>query len=111
MHILTVEHISSLEGRIITLSKRIEDALNRPSFPLAYSNEALGKLLNVSSRTLQEWRDTGKIKFSKVGRLIFYRHEDVSTMLYEHTSGTFQFESVRCRRKTNNHFKTSFNGK
>jgi len=111
MIILTVEHISSLIEKVNTLSQKLDNALSGHSTPIAYSNQALANLFGVSLRTLQNWRNTGKIRYVKVDRIILYRHEDVATMLYEHISGVFQFDTARRRRKTIGHPKTSAHGK
>lgn len=39
------------------------------------------KLLNISAGTLHTLRVTGKIRFSKVGKLNYYRREDIERML------------------------------
>ena len=41
------------------------------------------ELLHVSTRTLQNWRDNGLIKFSKIGAKIYYRADDVESFLME----------------------------
>lgn len=39
------------------------------------------RLLKISSGTLQHLRDTGRLRFSKVGGIIYYQHEDIQSML------------------------------
>ena len=39
------------------------------------------KLLNLSIRTLQRYRDEGKISFSQVGSKIYFTREDIQTLL------------------------------
>lgn len=39
------------------------------------------RLLKVSPGTLQHLRDTGKIKFSKVGGIIFYCRSDIDQLM------------------------------
>ncbi len=39
------------------------------------------KLLKISSGTLQHLRDSGQLKFSKVGGIIFYEVKDIEEML------------------------------
>ncbi|MBB5638246.1 hypothetical protein HDE68_004175 [Pedobacter cryoconitis] len=39
------------------------------------------KLLSISPGTLQGLRDTGKLKFNKVGGLIFYKYDDVIALV------------------------------
>lgn len=51
-------------------------------------------MLNISRRTLQNWRDNGTIPFSKKGNKIYYRRSDIEAMLAAH---------VRTRRKEADH--------
>ena len=39
------------------------------------------KLLNISKRTLQHYRDTGVLPFSQIGHKCYYRREDVELLL------------------------------
>ncbi len=39
------------------------------------------KLMGVSPRTAQVWRDEGKIGFSQQGKKIYYRMSDIETFL------------------------------
>ena len=39
------------------------------------------KPLKISSVTLQHLRETGRLRFSKVGGIIYYQHEDIQSML------------------------------
>lgn len=41
------------------------------------------KMLHISRRTLQTLRSNGKIRFSKIGRKIYYRRQDIQNMLAE----------------------------
>ena len=49
-----------------------------------YSNEEFIKLMNISKRTAQNWRDEGKITFSQIGGKIYYSTEDITIMLNNH---------------------------
>lgn len=40
------------------------------------------KLLNISKRTLQHYRDTGVLPFSQIGHKCYYRREDVEWLLW-----------------------------
>jgi hypothetical protein len=42
------------------------------------------EMLHVSRKTVQRWRTSGKIWYSKVGKKIYYRREDVDGMLVEY---------------------------
>ncbi|MFV0537995.1 MAG: helix-turn-helix domain-containing protein [Dysgonomonas sp.] len=50
-----------------------------------HSNRDVCKMLQVSSRTLQDWRDTGKIPFIQIKGKILYRQSDMLKWL-EQTS-------------------------
>lgn len=41
------------------------------------SNRDVCNMLHVSSRTLQDWRDTGKIPFIQIKGKILYRESDI----------------------------------
>lgn len=41
------------------------------------SNRDVCKMLHVSSRTLQDWRDTGKIPFIQIKGKILYKQSEV----------------------------------
>lgn len=53
------------------------------SKPILRTSEVC-ELLGVSPRTLQYWRQKGIIKFSKIGRSIFYAEKDVRKLLEEY---------------------------
>ena len=47
-------------------------------------NHEVSKKLNVSLRTLQEWRDTGLIPFIQIKGKIIYRQSDIDKLLQKH---------------------------
>ena len=42
------------------------------------------KLLSMSKKTLQTWRDTGLIRFSKIGGKIYFKLSDIDNTLEKH---------------------------
>lgn len=44
-------------------------------------NQDVCLLLNISPRTLQTYRDTGKISFSQVNHKIYYKSSDIQELL------------------------------
>lgn len=46
-----------------------------------YSTEGLMALLQVSRRTVQNWRDEGTIEFSQINGKIYYRMSAIAKML------------------------------
>lgn len=58
-------------------------------------NEALLKLLDESSRTLQKWRDTGVLPFTRIARKVYYRADDVDRLLNSNLTGGWKLEPLR----------------
>ena len=46
-------------------------------------NQEFMKIMNISLRTAQLWRDTGYIGFSQLGNKIYYRIKDIQGLLNE----------------------------
>jgi hypothetical protein len=46
-------------------------------------NEAVCKLLTISQRTLQSYRDNGTIPFSQIGHKCYYRAADIERFIKE----------------------------
>ena len=47
-------------------------------------NKEFVKLMGISFRTAQTWRDEGKIGFSQEGKKIYYRMSDIDLFLENH---------------------------
>lgn len=45
------------------------------------TNDAVMKYLGLSRPTLQRYRDSGRLPFSKIGRKVYYRRSDVEELL------------------------------
>ena len=78
------EFISSLDSMlsgIESIVKHCKPHLNGERF---LSNNEVSKKLNVSLRTLQEWRDTGLIPFIQIKGKIIYRQIDIDKLLQKH---------------------------
>ena len=75
------EFISSLDSMlsgIESIVKHYKPHLNGERF---LSNNEVSKKLNVSLRTLQEWRDTGLIPFIQINGKNIYRQRDIDKLL------------------------------
>ena len=78
------EFISALDSMLIgieSIVKHYKPHLNGERF---LSNNEVSKKLNVSLRTLQEWRDTGLIPFIQIKGKIIYRQSDIDKLLQKH---------------------------
>ena len=74
------EFISSLDSMlsgIESIVKHYKPHLNGERF---LTNHEVSKKLNVSLRTLQEWRDTGLIPFIQIKGKIIYRQSDIDKL-------------------------------
>lgn len=45
------------------------------------SNRDVCRMLHISSRTLQDWRDTGKIPFIQIKGKILYKQSEINKLL------------------------------
>lgn len=61
----------------------------KPSYETWLTTEEVSNLLKVSKRTLQNYRDEGKIGFSQVGSKIYYKSSDIDAFLENHYNPTF----------------------
>ena len=48
---------------------------------IIFDNHEFLKVMNISKRTAQQWRDTGYIGFSQLGNKIYYRLSDIKALL------------------------------
>lgn len=68
----------------VELLKEIKKLLANAPTPLPrpwLKSHEVQKMLKISPGTLQHLRDSGQLKFSKVGGLIFYEMKDVERMI------------------------------
>lgn len=75
------------EDNYIKIEKKLSELINQleinrlPNSVQVLDNSQLMKLLNVSIKTLQHWRDNGIIGFSQIGTKIYYRISDIQVFL------------------------------
>lgn len=86
MNILNIEQraYEMITARLKTLADRV-DKISKERGDMSLKkwldNQDVCMLLNVSLRTLQNYRDSGKIGYSQIGHKIYYRPEDVEQLL------------------------------
>lgn len=81
---LSLDRISSLMEKLF-LSRK--PALHGESF---YTDEELSKKLKISRRSLQDYRNEGRISYIKLGGKILYRSSDVEKLLEENYRESFR---------------------
>jgi len=73
-------------SRLDELTQKLETIYRRNGL-IVLSNEDVIRILKVSPNTLQVWRNQGLIKFSQVGKKLFYLIEDLIQFLDDHKNG------------------------
>ena len=74
---LSLDKLSSALERVFSSRKPM---LSGESF---YTDEELSKKLKISRRSLQDYRNEGRIPYIKLGGKILYRSSDIEKMLEE----------------------------
>lgn len=88
MEVLNVDarHVSSLASKIEALQKQVQNLKVRSEekklSPWLDAQEVC-LLLNISTRTLQNYRDKGLLAYSLVGGKCYYRPEDVELFILQ----------------------------
>lgn len=70
-----LESFSELAGKVRKLTER------NTGMKTWLDNEDVCRMLNISKRTLQSYRDSGKLAFSQINHKIYYKPEDVEAFL------------------------------
>lgn len=56
------------------------------------TNQDVSKLLNLSTRTLQDWRDNGVISYIQISGKILYRQSDILKLLEDNYEESWRGE-------------------
>ena len=89
--ILTQEQYNEIINRIDEIKTEIKGS-SKSSENDFVDNVDFIKLMNISKRTAQAWRDEGKISFSQVGGKIYYKMSDVQEMLKHNYNPAFKIK-------------------
>ena len=81
---LSLERLSAAMERLFTSKK---PTLNGDSF---YTDEELSKKLKLSRRSLQDYRNEGRIPYIKLGGKILYRASDIEKLLEDGYKESFR---------------------
>ena len=87
--ILTQEQYNEIITRMDEIKSEIKGT-SKSSENEFVDNSDFIKLMNISKRTAQAWRDEGKISFSQVGGKIYYKMSDVQEMLKHNYNPAFK---------------------
>jgi len=74
--VLTSPELESIIAKTVQLTLSMQQYQSTPQDRPVNEMEAK-KLLNVSRPTLLEYRKSGKLKFSRIGKRIFYKYSEI----------------------------------
>lgn len=74
------QRVETIERKVVTLCRQQQDmGLKR-----WLDNQEVCETLGISKRTLQNYRDSGLLPFTRLRHKIYYKPEDVERMLRHH---------------------------
>lgn len=75
--------------RELTLLKSYLAGLRLFTGKRTFNNKTLSEHLGISTRTLQHWRDEGRISFTQIKDVILYSEEDIESFMKKHKRVSF----------------------
>lgn len=72
---------TALDEMLDTIGQALKNRTPHLNSEKFLTNKDVCGMLHVSSRTLQDWRDTGKIPFIKIKGKILYRESEILNLL------------------------------
>ena len=95
--IITDKQWAMLRDEIVALAQTCHKAFGESSKHTDWlHNGDVCRLLNISKRTLQHYRDTGVLPFAQIGHKCYYKREDVERLLQTKS------EKTKSNKQTNN---------
>lgn len=79
--LITVEDYKALQCTLTRLEGKLDKIIPQLLDEVTYRPEEVCKMLDVSPKTLQNYRDKKQISFSQVGPKIWFTAQDVQTFL------------------------------
>ena len=71
----------ALDELLDTIQQAIKNRTQHLNGEKFLTNRDICQMLHISSRTLQDWRDTGKIPFIQIKGKILYKESEISNWL------------------------------
>lgn len=72
-----VSFLTALDELSVTIQQALQNRTPHLNGEKYLTNREVCQLLRISSRTLQNWRDTGKIPFIKLKEKILYKESEI----------------------------------
>lgn len=76
-----VSYITALDELTAIIKQALQNRTPHLNGEKYLTNREVCQLLRISSRTLQNWRDTGKIQFVRIKGKILYKDTGVNNLL------------------------------
>jgi hypothetical protein len=77
----TEEMLEKIHSRISELALNVKTKQHLNPENIILNNQEFMKLMDISKRTAQQWRDSKIIGFSQIGNKIYYRLSDILVLL------------------------------
>ena len=85
--IIDAKDIEQIKSGIDTLNEMVQQLLSDrlENADTYLTSEEASKLLKISKRTLFQWRDSGVLKSSQIGRKVYFKNKDVQDLIERNT--------------------------
>ena len=91
--ILTQTQYEDLVSHLQDIKLKLNDP--QKAFSEQYlDNSDFIRMMKISPRTAQTWRDEGLISFSQIGKKIYYKIADVEAFIDKHYKRAFKLEKL-----------------
>lgn len=78
--ILSKDQFHDLISKVDQISTRLEKLIANPGDDIVDNSQFI-RLMKISKRTAQTWRDERVISFSQIGAKVYYKRSDVEKLL------------------------------
>lgn len=76
-----VSFVMALDELSATIQQSLQNRTPHLNGEKYFTNREVCQLLRISSRTLQFWRDTGKIQFIRLNGKMLYKKQNINILL------------------------------
>lgn len=90
IEVATLDDFNLISKRLDRIDQRLNESTKISASITLYTNSDLAKLLKVSCRCLQNWRDDGLIGFIQVRSKIYYTAEDLQRFINNNKNKPFK---------------------
>lgn len=84
IEIISKDELVGIEGKLDQILALVRNAKNENEEAI-YNTSELAKKLQVSTKTIQTWRDLKLIEFSRVNNKIYYTQKSLAEFLQKHS--------------------------